>query len=171
MRLLILFLSSAVGLFALSEEVSTFSADFNQTITDETNQTIVYRGHIDATRPASARWDYIEPVIKQVFVNHRTATVVEPELEQVIIKTIDKDVDLFKILADAEPVTATTFVARYHDQQFFLRMKGEIPVEITYKDTFENKICLQFSHQKINHPLDAVLFEPHVPSYFDVLTE
>lgn len=171
MKFLWIIFTMTATLFGFADTVKTFSADFNQTITDDTNQTIVYRGHVDAARPKNARWDYTEPVIKQVFVNDHTVTIIEPELEQIIIKTIDEDVDLFNILKRAKPIVDNTFLAEYKEQKFYLTMDGDVLVEISYRDTFENRVRLQFYHQNINHIIDQILFEPKAPSYYDVLTE
>ena len=169
-QLIALFLSTA-ALFGFADTVRTLSADFNQTIIDDTNKTITYLGHVDAARPDRARWDYTSPVTKNVFVIGRKVTIVEPELEQAIVKTFKDEINIFDILAKAKKIAPDTFVATHASQQFTLIIKDDIPMAISYKDAFENRIRILFSRQQINSSMDNMVFKPDIPGDFDVLRE
>jgi outer membrane lipoprotein-sorting protein len=126
---------------------------------------------MDAMRPDRARWDYAKPVRKTVYILGRTVTIVEPELEQAIIKKFQGDIDFFAILSRAERLENGEYLARYGEQRFLIHTENGIPVAITYQDAFENRIRILFSHPSINPTLDPDLFTPEIPEDYDILTE
>ena len=171
LKSLLTLLLCANVLFGFADSIQNISADFTQTITDETNKTITYEGHLYAMRPDMARWDYFKPVEKSVFVIGHKVTIVEPELEQAIVKTFRDEIDLFKILSRAEKIAPDTYLATHGSQKFLIKIKDGVPMAISYQDAFENHIRLRFSHQQINTPLSLSLFKPSIPQDFDLLTE
>ena len=171
MKAVVSFLTSVTLLFGFADHIETFSADFVQTVTDDTNKTITYEGHLETMRPDRARWDYTSPVEKSVFIVGHTVTIIEPELEQAIVKEFRDDIDLFRILENARPLGEGVFLAEHGSQKFLIKMKGDVLQAISYLDAFENRIRIRFLHQKVNPPLEASALTPHIPEDFDVLTE
>lgn len=171
MKIVFVLLLSMSTLLGFADSVRSFSADFTQTVTDDTNKTITYSGHVDAARPDKARWDYAKPVAKSVFVEGHRITIVEPELEQAIIKQVDGNIDLFRILSKAQPQGDGIFLAEHESQAFLIKMHDDIPMAISYKDAFENRIRILFAQQKVNRTLPPALFTPQIPEHFDLLTE
>ncbi len=171
MKTLFLLLAALTSLFAFADSVQSLSADFTQQITDDTNKTITYKGHLDAVRPDMARWEYDTPVRKSVFVVGHKVTIIEPELEQAITKSFGDEIDLFKILSKAKKLNSDTYLAAYKSQQFLIKIKDNVPMAISYKDAFDNRIRILFSHQKLNHALPKSLFEPEIPKEYDILKE
>lgn len=171
MKLVLLLLAAVSALFGFADSVRSFSADFTQLITDDRNQTITYKGHVDATRPDKALWEYFEPVSKSVFVVGKRVTIIEPELEQAIVKQFKDEIDLFKILAAAEKLDGETWLAKHRSQQFLIKIRDDVPMAISYKDAFDNAIRILFSNQKINRNYPEQLFEPAIPVDYDVLKE
>jgi len=159
------------ALFGFADSVRSLSADFTQQITDDTNKTITYRGHLDAIRPDMARWEYDTPVKKSVYIVGHKVTIVEPELEQAITKTFREEIDLFKILAKAQRLDDDTYLATHKSQQFLIKIKDDVPMAISYKDAFENKIRILFSHQKLNGVIPEATFTPTIPANYDILSE
>lgn len=171
MKAILLFIAAVTSLFGFADSVRSFSADFTQQITDDTNQTITYEGHIDATRPDKARWEYFKPVEKSVFVIGHKVTIIEPELEQAIVKTFRDEIDLFKILSKAEQLDGETYLATHKSQQFLIKIRDDVPMAISYKDAFENTVRILFSQQKINRSYPDALFTPNIPAGYDLLSE
>jgi len=171
MKTLILLLAALTTLFGFTDSIRTFSADFTQQIVDDTNKTITYEGHVDATRPDKAHWHYFTPVEKSVFVIGHKVTIIEPELEQAIVKTFRDEIDLFKILANAVKLDDETYLATHKSQEFFIRIRNDIPLAISYHDAFENNVHIRFSAQKVNRSLDDTLFLPVIPTGYDILSE
>lgn len=171
MKHLLLLITAASLLFGFADRVRSFSADFTQTITDDTNKTITYQGHVDAARPDKARWEYFEPVKKSVFIVGRKVTIVESELEQAIVKSFRDEIDLFNILSKAKKLDGETYLATHKSQQFLIKIRDDVPMAISYKDAFDNTIRILFSHQKINLEYPKKLFVPNIPTDYDLLSE
>jgi len=171
MKAFILLLALLGSLFGFADSVRSLSADFTQQITDDTNQTITYGGHVDAVRPDMALWEYRTPVEKSVFIIGHKVTIVEPELEQAIVKTFREEIDLFKILSKAEKLDGGTYLATHKSQQFLIRIKDDVPLSISYKDTFGNRVRILFSQQEINATIPDDRFKPVIPADFDILSE
>lgn len=171
MRLLLAALLSISSLFAISEKTDTMQADFVQTISDDKNNTITYRGDMLAKRPNMAMWHYIEPVEKRVYVTARNVTVVEPELEQVIIKKLNGSVDILAILAAAEHLEKNRYRAYYSAKEYFISVKDDKIDTISYTDAFDNRVNIIFHKQQINQKIEDSRFKAIIPQDFDIISE
>ncbi|MCJ7765380.1 MAG: LolA-like outer membrane lipoprotein chaperone [Thiovulaceae bacterium] len=171
MRLLFIALLSITSLFALSETTDTMQADFVQTITDDRNSTITYRGEMLAKRPNMARWHYTEPVEKNVYITAKKVTIVEPLLEQAIIKKIDNSIDILAILASAKSDKKNSYSAYYNDKEYHITVQGDKIQTIHYTDAFDNKVSIVFDKQQINHSIDNSRFKAMIPEDFDIISE
>ncbi|MDT8339162.1 MAG: LolA-like outer membrane lipoprotein chaperone, partial [Sulfurimonas sp.] len=140
MKKLLLATFISVQLFASLQELTSFEADFAQSITDEKDKVLTYNGRIVALKPQNARWSYIEPVKKDVFINDFQVTIVEPEIEQVIIKRIESNFDFFKIVSGAKKIDQNTYVAFYRETKFTIVKNGAFIESISYLDEFENRV-------------------------------
>jgi len=171
MKLFFATLLLAAELFASLDSMTTFDADFVQSITDEQNKTINYNGHIVASKPQNARWSYFKPIKKEVYINDFEATIVEPEIEQVIVRQIESNFDFFKIISKAKKNSQNSYTAHYKETQFTIKMNGELIESISYKDEFENKITILFKNQKQNQAVSKTLFNPVYPLSFDIIRD
>lgn len=171
MKLFLSTLFFASQLLASLEGMTSFDADFVQSITDEENKTIHYNGHIVASKPQNARWSYFKPIKKEVYINDLEATIVEPEIEQVIVRKIESNFDFFKILSKAKKKDASNYEAYYQETQFTIKMREEFIESISYKDEFENRIIIVFKNQKQNESVAKNLFTPLYPSHFDIIKD
>jgi len=158
-------------LFASLEDIVSFEADFTQSITDEKNKTINYNGHIVASKPQNARWSYIKPVKKEVYINDFEVTIVEPEIEQVIIRRIESNFDFFKMIHNAKKIEANRYVANYRDVKFTIIMKNKFIESISYLDEFENNVKIVFKNQKQNQKINETVFRPFFPLEFDIIRD
>ncbi len=169
MRIVIILITSISLLMGFSEDMETFSADFEQHITDDQNKTLTYHGHLWSKRPNLAQWYYQEPIEKKVFIRGRNVTIVEPDLEQVIMRKIDRDIDLLAILAGSKPLGNGKHEAYFENQRFVITEKEGIIEQISYLDTFDNKVVLNFSKQKKNAPLADEMFLVSFPRDYDII--
>lgn len=170
MRFLTLLLTSILSLYAFNTDLRQFEADFEQRITDEDNQTLIYRGHVWADRSNLARWRYDTPVVKEIYIQHATVVILEPDLEQAIVRPLDREIDFLSILAQAKRVDDTLYTAYYASQTYTIHLDNEQNLDaIRYRDGFENRIELRFSHQKRNEPIDSEIFKVDIPADFDVI--
>ncbi|WP_345974040.1 LolA-like outer membrane lipoprotein chaperone [Sulfurimonas sp. HSL3-7] len=171
MRLLFAALLSITSLFAISEKTDTMQADFVQTITDDKNSTITYRGDMLAKRPNMALWHYKEPVQKSVYITARNVTVIEPELEQVIIKKLNGSVDILAILGAAEHVGKNSYRAYYSGKEYLISIKDDKIDTISYTDAFDNRVSIVFDKQQINQKIEDSRFKATIPQDFDIISE
>jgi outer membrane lipoprotein carrier protein len=171
MRLFSLFLLSATSLFALGETTNTMQADFVQTITDDKNSTITYRGDMLAKRPNMTMWHYKEPVEKNVYISAQNVTVVEPELEQAIVKKLDGSIDILAILASARNEGKNSYIAYYNAKEYHITLQGDKIKTIRYTDAFDNKVSIVFDKQQINQTIEDSRFRAAIPDDFDVISE
>ncbi len=171
MRLLLIILLSFTSLFGFIDTINTFSANFEQHITDDQNKSIVYTGNIQAKRPNMALWNYETPVKKQLFIREQQVVILEPELEQAIIKNVSSDIDIFTIISKATKISDEMYLAEYRDMEFILKIKDGVIQAISYEDVFENSIVLTFSQQRVNKMIDDEIFQALIPADFDILRE
>lgn len=171
MRLFIAALLTATSLFGLSETTDTMQADFVQTITDDKNTTITYRGDMLAKRPSMAMWHYREPFEKTVYISANDVTIVEPELEQAIVKKLDSSIDILAVLASAQQVAKERYTAFYNAKEYDITMHGNKIKTIRYTDAFDNKITIVFDKQLINRSIDDGRFKAVIPDGFDLISE
>lgn len=171
MKYFLLLLFSTIPLLASLDEISSFEADFVQSITDEKSKTLVYNGKIRALKPQNAKWSYTKPVKKDVYINDFEVTIVEPEIEQVIVKTLESNFDFFKIISNAKRVADNRYIANYKNSKFTIIKNGNLIESISYLDEFENKVQISFKNQKQNQPIDKAIFTPSFPLDFDIIRD
>lgn len=171
MRFLLLVFLSFTALFAVAESVNSFSAAFEQHITDEKNSTISYKGYVWAKRPGMALWTYQTPINKSVYIKGDRVVVIEPDLEQAIIKRINGDINLLAVLASAKPIGGERYQADYGSQTFFITMHQGIIANISYRDPFDNLVELIFMKQKQNDPIAEEKFNAVIPGDYDIIRD
>lgn len=171
MRLLLVTLLAISSLFAISEHTETMQADFVQTITDEKNNTITYRGDMLAKRPYKAMWHYKEPIEKRVYITAKNVTVVEPELEQAIIKKMADTIDILSILASAKKEKNDSYTAYYNDKAYHITLTNGAIKTIRFTDAFDNSVKILFDNLQINQNIDDALFRATIPETFDIISE
>jgi len=167
-RTIILSLLS-VSLWADIGNIFSFEADFDQKITDDQNKTIEYKGHVIATKPQFAVWRYTSPIKKEVYIASYKLIMIEPDLEQVIMKRIDSKFDIFALIKNAKKVKENEYLAHYRDTTFIIKLQNDKISEISYRDEFDNKVIIDFSHQKQNQKVDMKNFIPVIPDDYDVI--
>jgi len=163
-----LFLSS---LFAFGENIQSFEADFTQTITDEENKVLKYKGTMHSKRPALVLWNYTDPINKKIYVDKKRAVIVEAELEQAIIKQLRGEIDFFEILSKAKSTDESHYIAYYKDLEFIIEEENGVIISLAYTDQLENKVVITFSNQRQNRPIEDQFFIPKVPKEFDIIRE
>jgi len=161
----------SIELFASFDNITSFEADFTQSITDDKNKTLVYSGHIVALKPQNAKWSYIKPVKKDVFINDFEVTIVEPEIEQVIVRKLESNFDFFKMISNAKKIEENKYLTHYKDSKFTIIKNGSLIESISYLDEFENRIKIVFKNQKQNQAINKAVFTPLFPLNFDIIRD
>ena len=171
MRFLLFLPFTFTLLLAFGENIQSFEADFSQKITDEENKVLTYTGSMRSKRPDMVLWSYREPINKKIYVTQWRAVIVEPELEQAMIKRLEGEIDFFGIIASAEAVDETHYKASYKGITFVLTQENGIILSLAYTDQLENKVIITFTNQKQNRPIEDNVFTPKVPVDYDVIRE
>ncbi|MBA1437484.1 MAG: outer-membrane lipoprotein carrier protein LolA [Epsilonproteobacteria bacterium] len=149
----------------------TFQANFEQIIIDEQNKKITYKGNVITSAPSFAMWKYNNPINKTVYVSKDKVVIVEPELEQAIIKKIQSNLDFFSLLQQAKEIKKDLYVADYLQTKYFIKTEGLKIVSIVYTDEFENRVQILFHDQKVNKKVDFKQFTPAIPQEFDIIND
>ncbi len=171
MKLFSTFLFTCSVLIAGAFDFDTISSDFKQTITNEENSKIVYKGSFYATTQAKALWIYKTPVEKKIYFSQNQVVIVEPELEQAIITNLHNTPNLTEILKSAKKINDSTYETTYDDIKYVIHVKNEKIDSISYHDKLENGVVIQLLNQAINTFLDDTLFRATIPKGFDVITQ
>lgn len=168
-----IFLSAAtiINIFAFSIDLKTFQADFTQSVKDEKGNILTYEGSLKASKPQNVKWQYLVPIIKDVYINNDRVTIIEPEIEQVIIKKIDTNLDFFNIIKNATKTNEHTYVANYKNTKFTITMQNNVIDSIVYIDEFENNVSIEFAKQITDKEIDKKEFFPIIPQDFDIIKD
>lgn len=152
-------------------DINSFEADFNQVITDDKGKELSYSGHIVASKPQYALWSYIEPVKKDVYITPRYVTVVEPEIEQAIVRKIASDFDFFNMIKKAKKEADNIYVATLNESKYIIKLEKSMIKSISYLDEFENKVNIIFSNQSNNKIFSKDIFRAKIPIEYDIIQD
>jgi len=171
MKKITLALLLSISVFASINNITSFDADFTQEITDDKSKVLTYNGHIVASKPQNALWKYFSPIEKSVYITRFEITIVEPEIEQVIIRKVSNDFDFFKMIKNAKKVKKDMYRANYKDTMFTISTKDDVIVSISYLDNFENIVKITFSKQKQNLKIDRNIYRAKFPLDYDIVRD
>jgi len=166
--LLLLLLSQ---LFSSMIDLSTFKADFTQKITDDKDKVLTYTGEIIASKNQKALWIYKSPVQKSVYLNRNKVTIIEPEIEQVIIRYIKSSFNFFNMLKNAKEISKDKYVTNFNNVNFTITIKDNKIYSINYLDEFENKVTITFTNQQQNIDIDENIFVAKYNLNFDIIRD
>jgi len=171
MRFFWIFFCLSTLLFAKIEQFKTIQSDFTQKVTNDQNKTIVYQGTFYATNDKKALWIYEKPVAKKIYFNNTRVLIVEPELEQVIITTLENTPNIAQLLQDAKEVSPNKYITKYQETTYTIFSNKEGIEKVVYRDKLDNAVEILFSNQSTNHFLDDELFRAEIPKGYDVVRE
>ena len=152
-------------------EINSFEADFNQIITDDKGKELSYSGHIVASKPQYALWSYKEPVEKKVYITPRYVTVIEPEIEQAIVRKIASDFDFFNMIKKAKKKSDNIYVATLNESKYTIKLEKSMIKSISYLDEFENKVSIIFNNQSNNKIFSKDIFRARIPLEYDIIRD
>ena len=149
--------------------INSFEADFIQSIKDDKGSKLEYKGHVQATKPQFALWSYKSPIQKEIYINSQQATIIEPEIEQALIKRIEGDFDFFRLIKNAKKIDKNLYMAKFQEVEYTIKMKESNIVSISYKNELENRVEILFSNQIQNKKIDTKIFTPNIPTAYDII--
>lgn len=152
--------------------VDSFEANFTQTIQNIEQKEITYKGNVSTLKPYYAKWEYKEPIIKEVYIAGKMVVINEPELEQALYTRLNETIDIFSILKNANKIDDFNYKADYNGQEFSIEFTEDNNLKkIFYIDKLENKISIVFSNQKRDHEISKEVFQFSPPEYYDIIRE
>lgn len=153
------------------ESFKTIQSDFTQSVTNDHNKTIAYQGKLYATKEKKALWIYETPVAKQIYFNHTSVVIIEPELEQVIMTTLENTPNIAQLMQEAKEIAPNTYAAIFMDTTYTIYASNHHIEKVTYKDKLDNRVEILFSNQSLNLFLDDVLFKADIPIGYDIIRQ
>jgi len=151
--------------------INSFEADFVQHVSDDKEQVISYKGKVQALAPHYALWRYENPVDKSVYIQKKRVTIVEPELEQVIIRKIVQDFNIFTLIKNAQKISENSYLAKLDETEIFIEFSDSKLASLSYKDKFDNDVKVLFSNQHQNITIPTEIFNPTYPLEYDIISE
>ncbi|MDF1876886.1 outer-membrane lipoprotein carrier protein LolA [Sulfurimonas sp. SAG-AH-194-L11] len=149
--------------------MNSFEADFTQVVTNEKGNRLKYTGHIKAMKPQYALWEYRKPSTKFIYVNKNRVMIIEPDLEQVIVKELHNSIDFFKIIKNATKIDKYTYTTNLQSVQYTIHISDSQLKSIEYKDQLDNSVSIDFTNHIINKNMDAKEFTLTIPLNYDVI--
>lgn len=152
-------------------DMKFFEADFEQKIIDDKGKTLKYSGHLKATKPHFILWNYQKPIVKNIYISENKVIIIEPEIEQVIVRDMDKNFNFFNMIKNAKKIAKNTYKTMFNDSVLIIKMNDSKLLSITYKDKFENNVSIVFTNQNQNTEIPLKIFTPKVPVDYDVIRD
>lgn len=151
-------------------EINSIEAEFVQS---SKTQPIFYEGKFIASTPNLAKWEYIKPLEKIVYVSARQIISYEPMLSQVIVKKMSSTLDFIAILKNAKQDNKESDL--YHsligDMYYTIYFKDKVPQRIEYQDQLGESVVITLKNVKLNVKVDKKIFEFAIPSGIDVIEQ
>jgi len=157
--------------FANIIEIDSFEANFTQVVTNDAKNQLIYKGYVKAMKPQYALWSYKQPTQKDIYINNSKVTIVEPDIEQVIIKHISNTFNFFNMLKNAKFISKNIYLTKFQNVEYKIKLINNKIETISYQDELENSIVITFSNQIQNKKIDTNLFTPIFPLDYDLIED
>jgi len=154
------------------DNLKSFESDFRQTIVNDQNAHIIYRGKLYAKKDKNqALWVYTSPIEKKIYYSSGKVVIIEPELEQAIFAKLDKVPNILTLLKKAKKIGDERYVTTFNNIRYIITMKKGVLQQITYTDELHNKITILFENQKSNKNIPDKRFAYQIPADYDILEQ
>ncbi len=150
-------------------QITTFHSDFIQTVTNDQNKTLHYKGELFFQAPGLAKWSYTSPLPKEIYIKEYQVTIIDKPLEQVLIKRVDPNFDFQTILKKAKKISQNHYQAKYNGKLFDIFLKNGMLWRILYLDDLGNRVEIKFLHPQQNVPIDKKVFDFRLDPSWDVI--
>jgi len=151
------------------KNLKTFEAKFTQNITNPSGNKVSYNGLIFIKEPNKIKWQYNDPIEKFVYIKKYTVTIIEPELEQIIVTNLNKEINIINLLKTAEKISQNELRSNFNNVDYFLTLENQKLQKISYKDEIENDVVISFFDVKQDKEIDEKVFKFIIPDYYDVI--
>ena len=167
MKIIILLINMYIISFANIFDIKNLKANFTQTIKNNSNSVISYKGNI-IFNTNNILWHYNEPE-KNVYISKTEIIIDEPELEQAIISKIDEELNLLNILKESKKIDDTTYENTLNNIKYTIKIHKNKLQAIFYKDELDNNISIIFSEVQTNTKINKNIFVFNTPAHYDII--
>jgi len=151
------------------KDLKTFEASFTQKITNPSGNEVSYNGLIFIKEPNKIKWQYNDPIEKFVYIKKYTVTIIEPELEQIIVTNLNKEINIINLLKNAQEISKNKYKSNFNNIDYVLTLENNQLQNISYKDELENEVIISFFDVKQDEKIDDAVFKFMIPDYYDVI--
>jgi len=172
MKSLIVLLLIVFNLIAF-DKIGSFQANFRQIITNKNGKNVKYSGEIyfKLGKNQKILWIYNKPILKKIYIINTKVTIIEPELEQVIITKLDTNYNLIKILKKAKKIDKNLYEARIGNLIYKIRLINKKIDIIEFNDELGNHNKINFINVNQNIKIKDKIFEFNIPYEYDVINK
>jgi len=165
-------LLSTTYLSAKITQMTSLESNFTQSITNDQNSRITYRGKMYATtRNNQALWIYTNPIEKRIYYKDGSVVIIEPELEQAIFAKLAKVPNVLSLLNRAKTISNNRLQTTFNNIVYTITTDGSKIKRIDYTDEIQNKVSIEFNSQKVNKSIAGSKFSYHIPEDYDILQQ
>ena len=182
----------SVSLNQLLTTMQTLQADFTQTITDKNAKAIQRSvGRMVLQRPGQFRWEVKKPTKQLVVTNGSRLWIYDPDLEQVTIRFLSKEVgeSPAMLLSNTNVALEKDYLVQQKNedklQWFLLTPKNQNSLfaqirfgfiknqirEMVLQDHLGHTTAVEFYNIRENKPVSSALFSFKPPANVDVIDE
>lgn len=140
--------------YGLGEDIKTFRADFIQVIKGDDGQQVIYKGKFEAKAPSFAKWIYIKPLKKEIYIDGQDVVIYEPNLAQATMSRLKENADFISILKKATLSGDGKYRSKVGNTSYELTLKDKKPYLLQFVDEFGNQIEMKFTNVSINIPIN-----------------
>ena len=168
-KLVAIFLLSVYGFSQGLSVPTAFKANFTQIVKNPKGKVIKYKGVVYFNSPSETKWVYRSPTKKEVCGSGNQLVVIDHDLEQVSYYSIDKGLNLSKVLKRARKYKGRTYTTKYKDKLYTIVLRPSSKIEqIAYKDNLDNQVNIIFTNTKYyDKLLPAIKFVCARPKGYD----
>ncbi len=168
MRILPLLTLLTLQLFAL-QLPPAITADFEQKVTNEHNQTLTYKGKMSFIAPDKTRWDYTFPSPKSVCSSKNSIVIIENDLEQATVYKSGDHIDIKRVFQNAVKTGRQRYETEFAGNTYtFTLQQGKIKT-LSFTDALHNRSEITFFQTRYDAPPAPV--RCLIPDGFDVIIE
>jgi len=151
------------------EELKTFKSEFTQLVINESGKTISYKGEVFIKNNGKVLWKYKTPIVKNVYLIDDLVIVDEPELEQAIYTKLEKEINMLKLMKEANKIDKDLYKANLYNTNYFITIKDDKIKSLSYQDELSNKISINFSDPEQNVEIKDQIFIFLAPKHYDII--
>jgi outer membrane lipoprotein carrier protein len=165
------------GFLYAQDGIKSISSDFTQIITSSEGDLLKYEGTFQALNDGSdnfALWIYKTPIEKKIYFTNNRVVMIEPDLEQAVITSVEEIPDMSSILNKAlntngNKQTNKDVNVTILDVTYNIFFENNTPTKISYTDKLDNKIDVLLKNTNLNINIYKLTFQVEIPEGFDVV--